>query len=184
MLDTIGHHTVEDKDNADYIENNSPFRIANIDQAYLGSGYYFWDNHINLAHWWGDMRYDGQYVICEGKFTVPSELFFDLVGDREAQISLEALISEFNLENEPLGQVFEFLKKLEKRPDMKGIFPYKVIRAADQGVNSYEQKQMKFASKRKGVMSLTPMYIICLIEKNQLHLHSYKIVYPDHYVQD
>jgi hypothetical protein len=35
-FETIVHQTLLDKDNADYIEDNAPFAVENVDQAYLG----------------------------------------------------------------------------------------------------------------------------------------------------
>ena len=184
MLQTISHQTLEDRDNADHIEDYGPFPVGNVDQSYLGYGYYFWDDHIELAHWWGKVHCAGNYVICQGDFDVPSEIYYDLVGNRRDQINFSELISELNLDKLPLGQIIEVLKDLESKPNTKGIFPYQVIRAVDKHENTYKQEIYKFADNREGETTLSPMIVICLVKKNPLLLHSYKIIYPEEYVQD
>ncbi len=58
------YQTVSDRDNADYIEDNAPFRCERKD-AWLGEGYYFWDTLIKNAHWWGEIAYNNEYVITK-----------------------------------------------------------------------------------------------------------------------
>ncbi len=36
--------------------------------AWLGKGYYFWDSTVNMAHWWGKLRFNGDYSICKSSF--------------------------------------------------------------------------------------------------------------------
>lgn len=181
---TVVHHTVKDDDNPNFIEDNAPFSVQNIKEAYLGYGYYFWDNHIELAHHWGEIHYNNLYVVCEGTLTVNEDLFFDLVGNRQAQIFISECISEMPaLKNLTLGEIIEFLKKLETNPNKKGIFPFKVIRAVDvTEATTYHMETVKFAPNRQGIMTTNPQIIICLIEKNTVFLPSLKIVYPTKYI--
>lgn len=184
MFITIVHQTLQDRENADYVENNGPFAVENIEQSYLGAGYYFWDDHIELAHWWGTNRIKSDYVICEGKLEVKKELFLDLVGSRQDQKYFKAIIEKLGAlaKNMAIGKIIEFLKNLETQPNKKGIFPFKVIRAMDVANNSFNQQYKHFAEGRNGKSSITPQMIICLIEKNKLVLPTYKIIYPDKYL--
>ncbi|MDB5153045.1 MAG: hypothetical protein JWR54_1796 [Mucilaginibacter sp.] len=182
-FETIVHQTLQDLDNPNHIEDNGPFHVENIDQAFLGSGYYFWDDHIELAHYWGEVHCGRKYVICAGELSVEKELFFDLVGNRKDMIYFKDIISRIpELENMPIGKIIEFLKDLNSRPNKRGIFPFKVLRAIISSVTAFKQDIKSFASKRQGNMTLTPQIMICLVEKNNLHLQSYKIIYPDKYI--
>lgn len=183
LFQTTVHHTVRDLDNADYIEDNAPFATTDVNTSYLGSGYYFWDNHIELAHDWGFIHCDNEYVICEGELTVSDILFLDLVGNRNDQILLSNLIDNIpGLSELSMGEIIEFLKNLEARPNNKGVFPFKVIRAIDISKTRYNVISINFAKYKKGFTTLNPKMIICLTEKNQLLLKSLKIIYPNEYI--
>lgn len=183
LFETTVHHTVQDLDNADYIENHAPFAVEDIANSYLGSGYYFWDNHIDLAHDWGYIHCGNSYVICEGEMKVPIEIFLDLVGSRADQMMMEKYVNDIpGLDGLTLGEQIEFLKKLEATPNNKGIFPFKVIRAIDISPTRYKVVKLKFAEKRNGYTTLNPKMIICLTEKNKLILKSLKIIYPSEYI--
>ena len=86
------------------------------------------------------------------------------------------------LENMAIGKIIEFLKDLNSRPNKKGIFPFNVIRGIMSNTTGYKQTYKDFASKRTGNMTLTPQIMICLVEKNNLHLQSFKIIHPEKYV--
>ena len=53
------------------------------DDAWLGSGYYFWDSRIEDAHWWGKHAYirkNKSYRICQAQMTLNRLTCFDLLG--------------------------------------------------------------------------------------------------------
>ncbi|MDQ3395305.1 MAG: hypothetical protein M3512_14505 [Bacteroidota bacterium] len=177
-METLGHQTLEDRDNADYIENNGPFKCT-MKEAFLGEGYYFWENNIDLAHIWGRVRYNGNYVICDAKLNVDELIFLDLLGNRNHQIYFQTIIQKLGLKGRPIGKIIEFLKELEKRPDKKGIFPFKIIRAVDSSKNVKDR--LKFSDKRESYLNINPVIIICLVEKNNLVLQAFKIIYPEAY---
>jgi hypothetical protein len=59
---------MDDRGDRRYAEINAPFECEHKD-AWLGKGYYFWDNSIHRAHDWGRNAYKGRY------FFVQSQLF-------------------------------------------------------------------------------------------------------------
>jgi len=73
-LETIGHQTIEDQNNVDEVEKNGPIKA--VFKPYLGDGYYYWDNNIKAAHWWGSNNYGGNYMICESKLELKRPGFF------------------------------------------------------------------------------------------------------------
>lgn len=183
VFKTTVHQTLKDKNNPDYIEDHGPFPGENIGKLYLGQGTYFWDDHIDLAHWWGKAHIGGEYIICQADLEVEDTSFFDLVGCRQDMIYLRRMISDLSIGHLKLGMVIEFLKDLQKYPNNNGIFPFKVIRAVDVSNTTYNKEWIYFAENKKGETSLTPVYLICLIAESNVILSSYKIVYPEKYVQ-
>ncbi len=59
----------------------APFRCVN--NPWLGEGYYFWDSFIELAKWWGEVHYHGNYVVTETTAKFGDDAVFDLVGNTD-----------------------------------------------------------------------------------------------------
>ena len=182
MFSTIVHHTLQDKENPDYVEGNGPFAVENIRDAYLGEGYYFWDDHLDLAHWWGEYHCQNNYIICQAEFMIQKSDFCDLVGSRQDQIYFKKCIEELSVHHLPIGAIIGILRKLESRPDKKGVFPYNAVRAVEIQKNSFLQPLFKFSSKRSGITTLNPKIIICLLKKGEEFLKSFKIIFPNKYI--
>ncbi|MDD2582996.1 MAG: hypothetical protein PHR66_13485, partial [Desulfuromonadaceae bacterium] len=56
-MKTIGHHTCSKKNGKAFILENAPF-LSEYNETgkvlkFLGTGYYFWDDNIEMAHNWG-----------------------------------------------------------------------------------------------------------------------------------
>ncbi len=184
MFKTVVHHTVKDKDNPDYIEENGPFRPKKDKDLYLGHGYYFWDDHIELAHWWGNVHCGSKYVICEGNLVIDDEGdFLDLVGSRQDLRYYRELRDTYGIQDLAIGSAIEFLKERSKIPGKEGVFPFKVIRAVDDSSGTYEQDRHYFVEGKQGSTNLAPKIIICLITKSSIYLRNFKIIYPSHYCQ-
>jgi hypothetical protein len=183
VFSTKLHQTLEDNDNPNYIEDHGPFPGNDFGNLYLGHGSYFWDNHLELAHWWGRVHIKRDYVICEAELNVAEGWFFDLVGCRRDMIHLKQMIHRLKLNHLALGQIIEVLKGMDAEPGKKGLFPFKVIRAVDVSSTSYNQNYLPFAEQKSGKTSLTPIFLICIIGKSDLLLSYYRIIYPEHYVQ-
>lgn len=53
-------------------------------EAYFGSGYYFWEHSIDVAHHYGTKHYGGsRYIICKSHYDRHSDKYFDIVGCSE-----------------------------------------------------------------------------------------------------
>ncbi len=114
---------------------NAPF-LSMGQLAFLGKGYYFWEDNVDLAHWWGDVHCNSEYVICEGSIHVDEDKFLDIVGntrhhrylrDMKARFKNE-FIREFETEDVPLATLIEYLIKQNSKPQLKGIFPFIVLK--------------------------------------------------------
>lgn len=170
MFQTIGHHTCRKGQKA-YLEQHAPFKSCSKTEGetYLGDGYYFWDNNIGKAHWWGKTHYQNQgYNILEYDLNIEDDKFLDLVGSREDLIRFKRLFEKFK-EKSPqkatISQCICFYRKMEAR--MPGTFPYIAIRVCDIH-DKRHQAPATFSAEKKGELLLDPCYIICLYDKVSL----------------
>jgi hypothetical protein len=183
MFKTIVHHTVQDLENPDYVEENAPFKGENKGKGtYLGDGYYFWDNHFELACWWGSVHCANSYMVCEADFEIEKKAMCDLVGDRGDQIYFQKCIDMLNSEHIPMSAVIDMMRELDALPHKKGIFPFNAVRAVDNHKGTFDQKVINFSAKKFGVTSINPKIFICLFKKSPEILNNFKIIYPDKYV--
>lgn len=186
-MKTIGHHTSDNKGGKKYVIENVPFYSAYLPNQnkvpYLGAGYYFWDDNIEMAHIWGKAQYKNNYFIVEGDLKYDDEKIFDLVGNRR-HISYFAEILEkfkeknYNRDNWEIGKFIEFLKDLERNDERyMGIFPFKVIKAIDNSWRN-KQKSFKFVKNKKGYIYLDPRIMLCFIEKEEVNFYNRKVIEP------
>ena len=175
---TKGYHTLEDRGNAAEIEEWGP-KLCNKRYAWLGDGYYFWDGDIYWAHDWGKKAKRG-YMIFEGDITI-DENTYDLVGRTSHKLEFAEIIRELESTGffKP-GQVITVPEVLEYIKKYIG-FPYNAIRAADYPGSRTEQ--ISFGGKWGEHMYLNERIQICLINKKNLNLQTFKVIYPDIYVE-
>ncbi|HEY8660212.1 MAG TPA: hypothetical protein VIL78_14365 [Hanamia sp.] len=154
----ILYQTLEDRGNPEEIEDYGPF-ICRNKYAWLGLGYYFWDSHIELGHWWGRTTYR-EYIICKAKGFY-DEYCWDLHGNGLHRIEFENIcktIIDAGISTEEdllVPEVIEFLKKNKQ-------FSYKSIRAL--GINSISSKindtqliiRMQFKKTHFATLDLRP----------------------------
>ena len=183
-MQTVAHHTCNKEGERAYVEVNSPFLSDYIPDKnklqFLGAGYYFWDDNIEMAHNWGRWHYKNSYFIIECNLHMPQGLFLDLVGNRSHLRYFSNLMSKFEekgfaREKWTIGAFIEYLKSLERKDP--GIFPFKVIRALDLSPKDKELSRFYFVPGKNNYMNIDPRLVICLIEKNSLILRSKTIVF-------
>lgn len=174
---TTGYHTLEDQDNVDYIEEQGPIKCA-TKAAWLGEGYYFWDANIEWAHGFGRSRYIDNYMIFEAEIVLNNETY-DLYGNVSHKIEFKELYEALKNHSYFKGQELTVPKLIEymKR---KLDFPYNSIRAAD---NPKSQYTLSFGGKLREFMYLNERVQICLITKKNLSSPSFRVIYPEDYIQ-
>ena len=170
----IGHHVCNNNGLIEDIEKQGPFLSVYLEEdekqhKFLGTGYYFWDNNIGMAHAYGQKIYRRRYYIFEGELVLEDDSFLDLVGNRSDMLWFQEIMKRFeqlkNTERWTIGNFIEFLKR-------KNLLPYKAIRAID---NSITPKEIiKFINDRPNFTHLNPIFIICLLEKDETILKSFK----------
>lgn len=170
-----GHHTCSSVGNLTKNDIKLPFLSEHIESEpskhkFLGTGYYFWDNNIGMAHSHGQNNYKRKYHIFEAKINSFDKSFLDLAGNRIDMLFLENFIKICNVKNKEtinwsLAQFIELLKTVNK-------FPYRAIRAID---TSFKPKKViKFISSRDSYINLNPIFIVCLQDTKSDLIHSFK----------
>lgn len=168
--------TVEDRLNANEIEETGPFKCTRSN-AWLGDGYYFWDSYVEHAHSWGMALYSVDYVICKATCSLDDRCFDldradHLSSFKEVMLGLETR-GKVNIR---VPQVIEFMKKMPS-------FKFEAIRV--RGNDSFQKKsKMKFSNSQAGYLDLMPQIQICLLKKTSISFSNYKIIYPQEYVED
>lgn len=191
MSERIGHQSIQDTrvSNAEILENGVILGNARDDEDqsknWLGDGYYFWENDLNSAHWFGRKQYNNNYVILEVQ--IKSDNLLDLAGSKTHLIEFSRMVKflhdeypEFyylNEERPTLRNYIEFLR--EANNETKGLFPYKGV------VINYSAKPDKIKiddNKRRSVdLDLNRIFIICIFNLSEVHLHTLNIVYRQGY---
>ncbi|MFV0313019.1 MAG: hypothetical protein ACK5KN_15405 [Dysgonomonas sp.] len=181
---TKGHHTCTKNGGREHVEKESPF-FAKHDPdkkkyQFLGSGYYFWDDNIELAKVWGYSHCKNDYFVVEIDIELTEDTCLDLVGNRRHMMFFAAVMEKLRKEKGisksewTISQCIEFLKRLSK--DNISIFPYKIIRAIDYN-DDFKQKVAKFVKDKGNFTTLSPKMVICVIEKKMLPLHTKRIIH-------
>lgn len=187
-----GYHTVEDRNNPDVILLEGPFRCERED-AWLGYGYYFWDTKIEWAREWGknnclrkkDPWKDG-YVICQALIVNDPDIMFDLVGNVSHQEEFEQVIKlleadESYVDAQPLvSEILAFMQE-------KGMFTYKSIRAADNNNKvieiNFRPPRIQERPQNRPYMRIGQRVQICVVEKSNLTLQEFSIIFPEKYLR-
>lgn len=189
MKTKILFHTLEDRGNPDYIVDNAPFPCS-WKNTWLGEGYYFWDTFVENAHWWGEVRYNNNYIICKAICDFDSNMCFDLVGDTEHMLdfsnSIEFLKNE-NLinENTTVSRIINHLKTKVKGFNFQAIRVYGI-----KSISEYKEEYQKyrhhlnFELSKPQYLDYKPAIQICIFKKNGLNLREIEIEYPDEYNLD
>ncbi|GAB3327755.1 hypothetical protein GCM10027299_28810 [Larkinella ripae] len=170
------YQTLEDRDNPDDVEKNGPF-ICSRSDAWLGTGYYFWDSNIQWAESWGQVYTKNGYIICQAQI-VYNERIFDLWGNVNHQAAFKSAL-ELLKKRPPTGrpivarEVLAFLVR-------SGHFAYSGIRAADE---PKDVVTVKYNKHKAEVLIVNQRVQICLLDKNNLLSHTFRIVFPEKYVQ-
>ena len=170
-LDII-FQTVADKDNPDYVEANGPFLCVN--KPWLGKGYYFWDNLMERAHWWGEKHYYGNYMICQASANIDDDKYLDLAGKEQLKYFWQccsALRENYNQEHITVSFVIAKLIKI-------GDFPFQAVRVLSEHCGGDEI--MHFVDYSKSYLNFSPPMQICIFEKSRIE--DYHIVYPVKYM--
>ena len=175
------YQTLENRDNIDEIETDGPY-ICSRKDAWLGSGYYFWDSNIAWAISWGKNSYEKfqkEYVIGRCQLDL-SQYCFDLFGNVAHQIDLKEVIEVMKRSGKIrsghrliMPNIIEFLK-------VNGLFPYRSIRIGD--TPSSMHVHFSGQETKREYMLVNQRVQICVIERKGVILHPFDVIYPEKYL--
>ena len=147
-------------------------------ESYAGTGYYFWHDSLDLAHWWGNVRYLGvglEYSILEAQLHTKTEVF-DLVGNPQHHRLIKRYQKDRRMQGATLGTLLNFLIGLDEL-SQQDIFPYRVIKLVDNlRDNTWDGEMIKLGENHGG-MDLSPMLIICVKDLELVSLNKRKVVF-------
>jgi hypothetical protein len=182
IIVTIGHHTCSEAHHA-YLMERAPFMSVYDEKQdklpFLGSGYYFWDNNIDQAIYWGDTHYNGKYNIVAVDLELSGECFLDLIGSREDMAFFKCLVEQVSerrddTNNWSISQFIECFRRINKLPGYEHFFECRIIRAIDSHAANQDTK--KFNKLHRGSMPLNPRLIICFFDKRDIPLNTIRII--------
>lgn len=188
-MKTKGHHTCLFNGDQESVKKNSPFLAEHKPNEgkvqFLGTGYYFWDNNLELAKIWGKSHYSGRFAIIEVDFDLNSDTNYDLVGNRSHQIDLmerlKILINNSDNDKTKKWTLSQFLTFMQNIAVINSdVFPYKMVRAVDllnHKRNFKVQELIRFTEDKDNYTIINPKIVICVFDKNALNLETKKIVF-------
>jgi hypothetical protein len=126
MVEKEVYQTLRYLDNNDVVLCEGPYKCTK-DDAWLGHGYYFWEDSMRPAKYWGKKFHDNKYIICKGTCKIDETNCFDLVGsvkhDEFLHETIKHLIEMEELtSNVSIPHVIDYLQKI-------GQFPFFASRA-------------------------------------------------------
>ena len=192
MIKSAGHHTIEKT--AETVGQRlqlGPVKSVSIDKAgnqkakppFAGDGYYFWEDNMDAAEWWGQMKYarHGKHFRV---FRIDIELryddgtFLDLIGNRQHLKFLGLLIKKtrMNVAESADWKFHHYIAYFRRQENKKkGMFPYKMIRFNDAKLNPKIQEPLLLNDAEKMAL-LNPFYIICVFDITDLNLPTFTFI--------
>jgi hypothetical protein len=193
MINSSGHQTIEKtSESISQRLKLGPVKSTGFDSLgrpktkppFAGDGYYFWEDNIDAAEWWGLVHYINrrkQYRI----FKLDIDLlydgnFIDLIGNRQHLKLMASLIKKTRMHIDcadwKFHQFIAYFRRLEVR--QKGIFPFRMIRFNDSKLNPKIHEPLALIDQEKPQNSvlLNPFYIICVFELTDLKLDTFTFI--------
>ena len=183
-LKTKIQHTCNTTGGKKKVLKNAPFlAVDDIPKKkfqFLGEGYYFWDDNVEMANIWGKFHCNDKYYVVEMDLEFSSNDCFDIVGNRQHQKLIFKTFDElrkrgYDKKEWQLSNILNLLKKLSKKD--KNAFPYSMIRAIDyMPRKEYNKLKLHFVQNNNHYTIVNPKMVICILNKNILPLHSKRLV--------
>lgn len=184
MKKVLLHHTCKQDGGEDYVLKNAPFFAEENQQMnkglFLGSGYYFWEDDIKQARYWGKVHYNNQYYIVAFECEIDEDFLLDL-NSREGQKEFFELCNLYiqkakrikrNINKIYLNVFFNSLFE-----DKFGIeFVYKAIKVKDQFASSKREKEFLFTSNKPNCTYLGGVYFYLFKRKEDMKVINNGIV--------
>lgn len=182
-------HTCEKGQQA-YILQKAPFK-SSIKKGesgkqkipFLGEGYYLWEENIPAAYRWGEIHYNNEFNVIEFEdLHISKENLLDFSDRRNLNYFNELrniyISKRPESANWKIGIWIEFFKKAKKLDDK--LFPFNYIRADENLPNKLENDTLKektyFVDGLDYYTFLSPLYILCIIEKKNMNFKKKRLI--------
>jgi hypothetical protein len=180
--ETVGQHACSKKGEKDSVLKNAPFlsKVQEGTNPFLGSGYYYWEENLDMAHYWGKTHYKGNYFIIENTLALEGDKFLDLVGNRKHMKFVKDLTTRLASKGRPawnIGTVLEFARRMNEARNNAIKFPFKAVRAIDEWVDDKKREKYYFVEGKKNFTYLNPRLVICVYEKENVVLTPTRIIF-------
>lgn len=169
------YQTLKFKDNNNEVLAHGPYD-CNKTNAWLHNGYYFWEEFIEPAHYWGKTSYGKNYIITKGDCLIFPEQLFDLVGNlshiraiRETVLILkkEGLLTD----KTTVAHIIDFLIKTN-------VFDFIATRAnTTEAFRSYKTTGLQYDINKDIVLTMEPAVQICIYDLKKALFSNFQIVF-------
>lgn len=166
------YQTISDRGNPDYVEEHGPFICKS--HPWLGVGYYFWDNLLTRAHWWGRIHCKNQYMICEAYAIIDDEKYLDLACNMEQLKWFKKCFEVINVKHQGCVKTVSFVIHKLMRDNN---FPFQAVRVLSEKCGGDEGEV--FVPHNHSFLNFSPPMQICIYDKKLIH--GYLVVYPEQY---
>lgn len=171
------YQTLKYRGNNAIVKEHGPYKCEE-ENAWLHSGFYFWEEFIEPAHYWGKKHNSNNYIITKGKCYITPENLFDLVGNLVQRREFGEIIKELNNskilnQDSTVRHVIDFLQKC-------GVFEYVACRAdTTSSFKSYELRQIIYATSKETRLILNPAVQMCIYNLEKVSFKEFDIIYEN-----
>lgn len=164
------YHTINNDGSDDFILENIPFK-GTTQNPWLGVGYYFWENFIDPAEYWGKTHYKGKYIITTFVISFNWEKVYDLLGNTD-HISNFQEVSKFICDKYSLdpneitvGKILNYLKDSNN-------FDFHSVRVdTTSSFGRYRVNKIKFTNSQDRTVIITnPAIQICIYDMQNVEI--------------
>lgn len=98
------YQTLRYLDNNEIVLKEGPYKCVR-DNAWLGHGYYFWEDSLRPAKYWGEKFHDSKYIVLKGECHIDEDNCFHIYGSVKHNEFLEEAIKQIKELDELKSQV-------------------------------------------------------------------------------
>lgn len=147
---------------------NAPYLCVN--EPWFGQGYYFWDDSIKLAEWWGEEHCNSKYIITKAVIDFPDGSLLDHIDNMQHIEFFNAVAQTITDRLGEEATVPKIVEELRKREDftfwaVRGCgIPFKPNKYS----NSPYVQRIRFAENVNYYLDMLPRHQICIFDKSNI----------------
>ena len=190
MRKVVLHHTCKRDGGSDFVLQNAPFLAIDNRESkkyqFLGSGYYFWEDDIKQAHYWGQVHYGkDNYFIVQFLCNIDEDDLLDLDSKTGYNI-LEKVKEKFSehtkriknisdkCNNWSLSQWISFFYKYNETYSIG--FDFKAIKVKDYNFSRKKEQKIFFVQEKQNYTCLGGVYIYFFRKKEDMCIKKKELI--------